>query len=160
MSMKDPVLWRNTPLRVRIIFLAAVFCVFVGIGVANDIIDMGRWSPLRFALSVALIGIFAIGYAASGVILRNRFWKAMVPLMVVQFATMGFLANRFPDAPRPAQMNAAETDRLHSSKARPVRNRACVNDQAVPPAVAIVLPSSVPVGILPLKREVRYQFGH
>ncbi len=114
MSMKDPILWRNTPLRVRIIFLAAVFCVFVGIGVANDIIDMGRWSPLRFALSVALIGIFAIGYAASGVILRNRFWKAMVPLMVVQFATMGFLANRFPDAPQPAQMNAAETDRLHN----------------------------------------------
>jgi len=114
MSMKDPILWRSTPLRVRIIFLAAVFCVFVGIGTANDIIDMGRWPPVRFALSVAVIGTFAIGYAASGVILRNRFWKAMFPLMVVQFATMGFLANRFPDTPLPVQLNVAETNRLHN----------------------------------------------
>jgi len=114
MSMKDPILWRSTPLRVRIIFLAAVFCVFAGIGTANDIIDMGRWPPVRFALSVAVIGTFAIGYAASGVILRNRFWKAMFPLMVVQFATMGFLANRFPDTPLHIQLNAAETNRLHN----------------------------------------------
>jgi hypothetical protein len=91
-----------------------VFCVFAGIGITNDIIDMGRWPPLRFALSVVMTGLFAIGYAASGVILRNKFWKAMLPLMVVQFATMGFLANRFPDMPQPAQLNAAQTDHLHT----------------------------------------------
>jgi serine phosphatase RsbU (regulator of sigma subunit) len=102
---------------VRIVFLAAVFCVFSGIGFANDIIDMGRWTPIRFALSVTMTGLFAIGYAASGVILRNKFWKAMLPLMVVQFATMGFLAHRFPDAPQPVQLNAAQTDRLHSRMA-------------------------------------------
>jgi hypothetical protein len=112
--IKGPLPWRTIPLRTRIIFLAAVFCVFAGIGVANDIIDMGRWTPPRFVLSVAIIGLFAIGYAASGIILRNRHWKALLPLLVAQFAIMGFLANRFPDAPLPAQLNAAETARLHN----------------------------------------------
>jgi serine phosphatase RsbU (regulator of sigma subunit) len=37
----------------------------------------------------------------------------MLPLMVVQFATLGFLANHFRDAPLPTQLNVAETDRLH-----------------------------------------------
>jgi hypothetical protein len=93
-------------------FLAAVFCVFAGIGVANDVIDMGRWPAPRFALSVAIIGLFAIGYAASGTILRNKFWKATLPLIVVQFAAMAFLARRFPDVPRLAQLNVVETARL------------------------------------------------
>ena len=75
--MQEPNPWRSTPVRVRIIFLAAVFCVFAGIGIANDIINMGRWQPLRFVFSVLLIGICAIGYAAGGIILRNRFWKAL-----------------------------------------------------------------------------------
>ena len=115
--MKAAIPWRTIPLRTRIMFLAAVFCVFAGIGFANDIIDMGRWPPARFALSVVLIGLFAIGYAASGIILRNRFWKAMLPLMAVQFLTMGFLANRFPDRPQQAQLNASETGRLHNRMA-------------------------------------------
>lgn len=109
--------WRTVPLRTRIIFLTAVFCIFAGIGFANDIIDMGRWPPQRFVFSVLLIGVCAMGYAASGVILRNKFWKVMVPLMVVQTATMAFLARQFPDAPQPIQLNAAETDRLHSRMA-------------------------------------------
>lgn len=112
--MRAPVPWRSIPLWTRIIFLAAVFCVFAGIGVANDITDMGRWPPQRFALSTLLIGGFAIGYAVSGIILRNRFWKALLPLMAVQFVAMGFVAHLFPSAPQPIQLNAAETDRLHS----------------------------------------------
>jgi Stage II sporulation protein E (SpoIIE) len=115
--MQEPNPWRSTPVRVRIIFLAAVFSVFAGIGIANDIINMGRWQPLRFVFSVLLIGICAIGYAAGGIILRNRFWKALLPLMVVQFALMGFLARRFPDLPRQNQLNAAETERLHARMA-------------------------------------------
>ena len=115
--MQEPNPWRSTPVRVRIIFLAAVFCVFAGIGIANDIINMGRWQPLRFVFSVLLIGICAIGYAAGGIILRNRFWKALLPLMVVQFAVMGFLARRFPDLPRQNQLNAAETERLRARMA-------------------------------------------
>jgi serine phosphatase RsbU (regulator of sigma subunit) len=112
--MRAAVPWRSTPLRARIIFLAAVFCVFVGIGIANDITDMGRWSTPRYAISVVLIGVFAMGYAASGIILRNRFWKAMLPLMAVQFTIMGFLANHFPNAPQQTQLNKVQMDRLHS----------------------------------------------
>lgn len=115
--MRAPILWRTIPLRVRIIFLAAVFCVFAGIGIANDIIDAGRWPVPRFAFSVGLIGVFAIGYATSGIILRNRFWKAMLPLMAVQFVTMGFVAHRFPDVPQPTQMNREQTKSLHTRMA-------------------------------------------
>ena len=115
--MKAAIPWRTTPLRTRIFFLAAVFFVFAGIGFANDVINMGRWPPVRFALSVILIGVFSIGYASSGIILRNQFWKAMLPLMVVQFATMGFLSNRFPDMPHQAQLNASETGSLHNRMA-------------------------------------------
>jgi hypothetical protein len=110
--MNRPLPWRTTPLKTRIMFLTAVFCVFAGIGVANDVIDMGRWPAPRFALSVVIIGLFAIGYAASGTILRNKFWKATLPLIVVQFAAMAFLASRFPDMPHPVQLNVVETARL------------------------------------------------
>jgi hypothetical protein len=147
--MKGPIPWRTTPLRTRIIFLAAVFCVFAGIGVANDIIDMGRWPPLRFALSVVMTGLFAIGYAASGVILRNRFWKAMVPLMVVQFGAMGFLANRFRDTPQPAQLSPGQTDSLH--------NRLAFDGVAVIVTVVLGYIGFVHVSISEAKRYARTQ---
>jgi len=111
---KPHVPWRTTPLKTRIFFLAAVFCVFAGIGIANDIIDLGRWQLARYALSVGLIGVCAMGYAASGIILRNRFWKVMLPLMVVQFTAMGFIAHSFPDLPQLAHMGSAEIDRLRA----------------------------------------------
>lgn len=113
-ARKGSVPWRTIPLRTRIVFLAAVFCVFAGIGIANDIIDMGRWPPVRFALSIVVIAVFAMGYAASGIILRHRFWQALLPLMAVQFTIMGFVAHRFPERPQLSQMDAAQTDRLHS----------------------------------------------
>jgi hypothetical protein len=147
--MKGPILWRTVPLRTRIIFLGAVFCVFAGIGFANDIIDMGRWPPARFALSVVMTGLFAIGYAASGVTLRNRFWKAMLPLMVVQFATMNFLARRFPDAPQPVQLNAIETNRLH--------NRLSFDGAAVIAAVVLGYVGFVHVSINEARRYARTQ---
>ena len=112
--MRESVPWRTIPLRARVVFLAAVFCVFAGIGIANDITDLGRWPPLRFALSVGVIGVCAIGYAASGIILRHRFWKIMLPLMAVQFTIMGLVANRFPSAPQPVQLNAVETNSLRA----------------------------------------------
>ena len=114
---KRAVPWRTIPLRARIIFLGAVFCVFAGIGIANDITDMGRWPTERYVISVLTIGLFAIGYAASGIILRHRFWKAMLPLMAVQFTMMGFVAHKFPNTARPAQLNAAETEHLRSRMA-------------------------------------------
>lgn len=112
--MRAPVPWRSTPPLTRIIFLAAVFCVFTGIGIANDITGMGSWPTQRYAISVLTFGIFAMGYAASGIILRNQFWKAMLPLVVVQFVLMGYIANRYPNSPQPTQLNKVEMDHLRT----------------------------------------------
>jgi hypothetical protein len=114
MPKRNPISWETIPVKTRIIFLVAVFCVFAGIGFANDIIDMGRWTAPRLAWSVVVIGGFAVAYAVNGFIFRNRSWKVLIPLIVVQFAIMGFLANRFRDAPIPARMDAAQTNRLHN----------------------------------------------
>jgi len=104
--------WKNVPRINVVIFLLAVFFVFAGVGFASDSVDMGRQPVLRFAISVVLCGVFAVCYAASGIVLRQRFWIACVPLFIVQFVGMGLLVNRFPDAPLPAQYDAAETVRL------------------------------------------------
>ncbi len=111
--MNRPSPWRTTPLRTRIVFLLAVFFIFAGIGFAGDVIDLGRQPAPRFAASVVLSGLFAMGYAAGGVILRNKWWKAFIPLMVVQILVMSWLANRFPDVPLPVPLSAAATGRLH-----------------------------------------------
>ncbi len=97
--------------------MLAVFFVFVGIGFANDVIDMGRQPVARFAASVVLIGLFSVLYAASGVALRGKFWKAFLPLFVLQFFCMGLLGNLFPDPPQAVQLNAVETGHLHNRMA-------------------------------------------
>ena len=51
--------WGNTPKRSVIVFLVAVFFTFATIGFANDMINMGRQPPVRFALGVALSGFFS-----------------------------------------------------------------------------------------------------
>ncbi len=104
--------WENVPRRNILIFLLAVFCVFASLGFVTDITDMGRQPPLRFAASVLISGLFAVGYAASGIRLRKKFWIALVPLFAGQFFVTGLLANRMPDAPQPAQYGHAETERL------------------------------------------------
>jgi hypothetical protein len=105
--------WRTTPRKSVVVFLLAVFFVFATFGFANDIIDMGRQPPLRFAVAVVLSGLFAVSYAVTGVSLRGQFWKAFLPLFALQFVIMGLLANWLPDAPQPAQLGAPEIARLH-----------------------------------------------
>ena len=106
--------WRTTPRKSVVVFLLAVFFVFATFGFANDIIDMGRQPPLRFAVAVVLSGLFAVSYAFTGVTLRGQFWKAFLPLFALQFAIMTLLANWLPDAAQPVRMGAAETERLHN----------------------------------------------
>ncbi|HUD55083.1 MAG TPA: PP2C family protein-serine/threonine phosphatase [Terracidiphilus sp.] len=105
--------WRTTPRKSVVVFLLAVFFVFATFGFANDVIDMGRQPPLRFAIGVLLSGLFAVSYAFTGVTLRGKFWKAFLPLFALQFVIMGLLTNWLPDAPQPVQMGAAETELLH-----------------------------------------------
>lgn len=93
--------WQGAPRRTIAIFLAAVFFVFTTFGFANDIIAMGRQNPLRFGLSVLISGVFASMYAATGIILRGKFWKAFLPLFTIQIVLMGWLGNALPDSATP-----------------------------------------------------------
>ena len=142
-------MWRTTPLKTRITFLLAVFFIFAGIGFANDIINMGRQPLLRFALSVLIISVFAVLYAATGVILRRRFWKAFVPLCALQFLSMGLLARAFPDAFQAVQLNAAETDRLHA--------RLAIDGCAVIASIALGYTGFVSVSISEGRRYLKSQ---
>jgi len=110
-------MWRTIPLKSRVIFLLAVFFVFVGIGLANDVTDLGRQPMARFVPSVLLIGLFAVFYASSGIALRGKSWKAVVPLFVLQAFCMGLLGHFFPDPPHAAQLNAAEMGHLRNRMA-------------------------------------------
>jgi Stage II sporulation protein E (SpoIIE) len=112
--MTTPSRWQSIPRRSAVIFLIAVFFIFASFGFTNDVIDMGLQPPLRFAVGVLLSGSFAVAYAAAGMILRGRFWKAFVPLFLLQFACMTFLGYLLPEAARPAQINAFELGRLQT----------------------------------------------
>jgi serine phosphatase RsbU (regulator of sigma subunit) len=102
------------PPRSKIILLLAVFCVFAGIGVAIDIAHLGRQPAPRLAATVLVIGLFAVCYTASAILLGGKFWKAYLPLFVLQALCMTLLEIRFPDLVQGAQLNAAETARLQS----------------------------------------------
>ncbi len=112
--MDSPNPWHTIPRSTAGIFLLAVFLIFTSLGVAGDIISMGRQSTPHYVLSVLLSGLFAASYAASGMLLRGRFWKAFVPLFLLQFLFNGLLANLLPDPPRPAHFGAPELARLQS----------------------------------------------
>jgi hypothetical protein len=106
----DP--WRETPRKFVVVLLLSVFLFFTTIGFANDIISMGRQHPVHFALGVILSGLFAVLYLVMCVSLRKKWWKAALPIFVVQFAVMSWLAYRFPDRPEPASMSARELGHL------------------------------------------------
>jgi len=102
----DP--WREIPRKSIVVILCSVFVFFTTIGFANDIMSMGREQPMRYALGVIIPALFAVAYAIAGFVLRNNWWKAILPLFCVEFVLMGFVANRFPDRPSPVSMSAAE----------------------------------------------------
>ena len=60
------------------------------------------------------VGLFAVCYTASGIILRRQFWKAYLPLFVFQAFCMTLVTIKFPDVPQGLQLNAAETGRLQT----------------------------------------------
>jgi hypothetical protein len=110
MSTTNPL--RSAPRKAVVIFLLAVFFTFVAMGIANDIIAMGRQPSFRFGWSLLISGSFAVCYAVSGITLRSRIWKAFIPLFVLHMGLLSFLARRFPDMPHLRQMNVAETERV------------------------------------------------
>ena len=141
--------WQSVPRKATIAFLFAVFFIFTTTGFANDIIDMGRQPQLRFGLGVLLSGLFAVGYAASGISLRRRFWIAFVPLFALQAVVTGWLSRSFPDAPSPLQMGPAEIARLQS--------RLRFDGVAVIIAVALAYAGFIYVSISEARRHARAQ---
>jgi hypothetical protein len=88
--------------------------VFAGIGFASDSFHLGRQPVPRLVGAVLIIGLFAVCYTASGIILKRKFWMAYLPLFVLQSLCLALLALRFPDIAQGVPMNAAETGRLQS----------------------------------------------
>jgi len=105
--------WDGIPIRSRVVLLLAVFCVFAGIGFASDSFHLGRQPAPRLAGTVLIIGLFAVCYTASGIVLKRKFWMAYLPLLALQSLCLTLLAIRFPDVAG-VRMNAAETGRLQS----------------------------------------------
>ena len=106
--------WQTTPRKTAVIFLTGVFFIFTSVGFVGDSIDMGRQSPLHFAISVFLSGLFAVIYAVAGISLRSKWWMAMLPVFALQTLCMFLLNFWLPEAPRPAQLNAADTAHLEN----------------------------------------------
>ncbi|HWZ97744.1 MAG TPA: PP2C family protein-serine/threonine phosphatase [Candidatus Dormibacteraeota bacterium] len=102
----------TVPAKALIIFALGVFFLFCTIGIANDMANMGRQPALRYVLSVLLISICAVGYAAAGTTMRQRSWKVMVPLFLLQFLLMNWLNRWLPLPPALGVMNAEEVARL------------------------------------------------
>jgi Stage II sporulation protein E (SpoIIE) len=140
-------LWRTTPRRAVVIFLLAVFFTFASFGFANDAIDLGRQPLLRFGLGVVLTGLFAVAYAGTSTALRGQFWKACIPIFIVQFFVMGSLERWFPDNPRPRNLDAAERARLE--------NRLAFDGLATIAAVCLGYAGFVFVFISEGKRHIR-----
>ncbi|KAA6462962.1 hypothetical protein DYQ86_06390 [Acidobacteria bacterium AB60] len=153
LAIADPIKlenpWRTTPRRTSIIFLLAVFFVFASIGIANDVIDMGRPPIPRFAFLVVLTGLFAVCYAVSGITLRKKFWKAFFPLLAVQVLSMGALSNLYPDPPSLKELDRDQTTRLH--------NRMTFDGVAEIVAVTLGYVGFVSVSVSEARRHARAQ---
>lgn len=149
MDLKSDSPWKSTPRSSAVIFLCAVFCVFAIIGFANDILDMGNQRPIRFVIGVVATGLFAVGYAYGGVSLRNKFWRAFLPLITLQFLLSLLTANWFPDPPQPAQPSPA--DMIH------LRNRLSIDAVGSIVGVALGYAGFVVVFIREGRRYIKAQ---
>jgi len=110
-------LWHSTPRSSMVVFFLAVFFVFTSFGFVGDVLDLGRQSPVRFAISVFLTGLFAVGYAIGGIAMRGKSWMVLIPWFAIQFVAMGLVASWFPNLPAPLPSSAEGLARLHSRMA-------------------------------------------
>ena len=105
--------WKTAPRWSMAVFLLAVFFVFSSIGFVLDGMGMGRQPLLRLAFAVVLIGLFSTFYAAAGIVLRQRFWIAFVPVFILQNICMSLLYNWLPDGPPFTHLDSAQLSRFH-----------------------------------------------
>ena len=98
--------WKTVPRSSMFIFLLGVFFLFSIIGFAVDVMQLGSQPVPRLMVSVVMNGLFAVGYAICGVVLRKDWWKGMIPLFIVQVLVSGLMPNLMPALPRPVQLDA------------------------------------------------------
>jgi hypothetical protein len=109
-----PPYWKNVPAKSHIIALLGVFFLFSTIGFSMDVMQLGRQRAPALVLSVALNGLFAIGYAVAGTVLAGRWrWGALAVIFAIQNVAMTLLYTAIPVRPLATAMNAADLDRLH-----------------------------------------------
>lgn len=89
-------------------FMAGVFLLFAVIGLAIDVVGMGRQSNLSFILITLIIALFADVYSIVGFALRKTWWKVNVPLIAVEIALLTVIGNLIPMPAIATSMNAAE----------------------------------------------------
>lgn len=141
--------WQTTPRWSIAVFLLAVFFIFASFGFVFDGMDLGRQPNLRFAVSVLLVGLFAIGYAVMGITLRRRFWIGIVPLFVLQHICMALLNIWLPDAPPIVRLDPAQLSRLH--------NRLIVDGVAVMVSIALGYVGFLVVSVSEARRRIRIE---
>jgi hypothetical protein len=132
-----------------VFFLVAVFLLFASLGFTGDVIDMGRQPPLGLTLSVLISASFAVGYASFSIVLRGKFWKALLPLLVLHFFAMGLVANLIPKQPEAVQFDPSATVHL--------RNRIAFDGVAIILSVALGYAAFVHVSISEGRRHIRIQ---
>jgi len=104
--------WKSTPIKARILALMGVFFLFSTIGFSIDVVQLGRQRIPALVISVALNGLFAIGYAVAGTTLGKYRWPGMAVIFVVQNVAMSLIYVVLPVSPLATAMNAADIAHL------------------------------------------------
>src|SRR5580704_2259122 len=106
--------WKSLPQKSVIVFLAGVFFTFSTVGIASDLVDMGRQPALLYILMVLISGLFTSVYAAAGLVLRKKWWKAFFPIFAVHMLLIILVHHWVPSLPPLVAMNAADVAHLQS----------------------------------------------
>ena len=109
-----PFYWKTFPRKAVIVFLAGVFFTFSTVGIASDLVEMGRQPALLYISMVLISGVFTSIYAAAGFILRRQMWKAFVPLFTLHMLLINLVHRWAPSLPPLVVMNAGEVSHLQS----------------------------------------------
>ncbi len=141
--------WKTVPRWAIVVFLLAVFCIFASFGFVFDGMDMARQSALSLALSSVIIALFSVGYAVSGITLRQRFWIPGVPLFILQNVCMALLYNWLPKAPALTHLDSTQLNSFH--------NRLVFDGLAVVISVVLGYTGLVVVSIAESRRRLRVE---
>src|ERR1700733_8349999 len=90
-----------------LVFLGGVFFLFSTTGIATDIMSLGRQTPPHYVLGILLAGLGATAYAIAGFLLRQKFWIAFFPILIVQIGLINLLARSIPNLAYPTKLDSS-----------------------------------------------------